>query len=181
LPSALRCGTLKHSTNNTLTRRLLTDAWRAPQFVATYTQWTIEILEQQRHYHHDVATRQRALLQRVHLVTSWLFGLTAVGALMHLVVHTRWLSLVTTSFPAFGASLHGALAQSEAYRLSQTSERLVTQLQGAIERIRAAVDEARPAGETAGIKASIQAAIALILEEHQDWHLLVRPHHLPLG
>jgi hypothetical protein len=25
------------------------------------------------------------------------------------------------------------------------------------------------------------AAIALILEEHQDWHLLVRPHRLPLA
>ena len=24
-------------------------------------------------------------------------------------------------------------------------------------------------------------AIELILEEHQDWHMLVRPHHLPLA
>ena len=28
---------------------------------------------------------------------------------------------------------------------------------------------------------AIEAAIALILEEHQDWHLLVRPHNLPLA
>jgi len=27
----------------------------------------------------------------------------------------------------------------------------------------------------------VEAALALILEEHQDWHMLVRPHHLPLG
>ena len=34
---------------------------------------------------------------------------------------------------------------------------------------------------TAALKAAIEAAIALILEEHQDWHLLVRPHNLPLA
>jgi hypothetical protein len=31
------------------------------------------------------------------------------------------------------------------------------------------------------IKNSIEGAIALILKEHQDWQMLVRPHHLPLG
>lgn len=167
--------------NEPLARELLANAWSDRRFVASYTRWTMEILEQQRHYHHGIATRQRALLHRVHIVTSSLFGLTALGALLHLAVHTMWLSLITTFFPALGASLHGALAQSEAYRLGQTSERLVTQLKGVIDRIRAAVDEARPGGEVTGIKAAIQAAMALILEEHQDWHLLVRPHHLPLG
>jgi hypothetical protein len=38
-----------------------------------------------------------------------------------------------------------------------------------------------PAGDLAALKASIEAAIALILEEHQDWNLLVRPHRLPLA
>jgi PGDYG protein len=166
--------------NEALAQELLGSAWSDARFVASYTRWTMEILEQQRHYHHSIATRQRALLHRVHAVTSALFGLTALGALLHLAVHTMWLSLVTTSFPALGASLHGALAQSEAYRLGQTSERLFMQLTGAIDRIRVAVG-AGAGGEVAGIKASIQAAIALILEEHQDWHLLVRPHHLPLG
>ncbi len=167
--------------NEPLARELLANAWSDERFIASYTRWTIEILEQQRHYHHGVATRQRALLHRVHAVSSGLFGLTALGALLHLMVHTMWLSLVTTSFPALGASLHGALAQSEAYRLGQTSERLVTQLKGAIVRIRAAADEAHPASDITRVKAEIQAAMALILEEHQDWHLLVRPHHLPLG
>jgi len=107
-------------------------------------------------------------------VNNWLFGLTGIGALLHLIVHTLWLSIVTTFFPALGASLHGALAQSEAYRLGATSERLVGELQDAINKIRAAAD----AGTS---KISIEAAIALLLEEHQDWHMLVRPHHLPLG
>jgi hypothetical protein len=31
------------------------------------------------------------------------------------------------------------------------------------------------------VRIAIQAAMALILEEHQDWHLLVRPHQLPLA
>jgi hypothetical protein len=100
---------------------------------------------------------------------------------MHLVIHTLWLSLVTTFFPALGASLHGALAQSEAYRLGTTSARLVAELQAAIARIRAALDERGTTGDVQGLKAAIEAAISLILEEHQDWHLLVRPHNLPLA
>jgi len=101
--------------------------------------------------------------------------------LLHLLVHTLWLSLVTMFFPALGSSLHGALAQSEAYRLGTTSARLVTELEGAILRIREALGARASAGDVQGIKACIEAAIALILEEHQDWHLLVRPHNLPLA
>jgi hypothetical protein len=117
----------------------------------------------------------------VHTVNSYLFGLTALGAMLHLAIHTLWLSLITMFFPALGASLHGALAQSEAYRLGTTSERLVVELQGAMLRIRTALDEEAATNDIAGLKASIEAAIALILEEHQDWHLLVRPHNLPLA
>ena len=109
-------------------------------------------------------------------------------------MHTLWLSLVTTFFPALAASLHGALAQSESYRLHATSERLVVDLQGAIDRIRASLTPSLTpslapgltasvpeGGVTVPLKASVEAAIALILEEHQDWHMLVRPHHLPLA
>jgi hypothetical protein len=172
--------------NEDMTRDKLVGAWSDDAFIASYAAWTIAILESQRHYHQRVATRQHALLHRVHALNIWLFGLTGVGAFMHLVIHTLWLSLITTFFPALGASLHGALAQSEAYRLSVTSKRLVAELQGAIHRIRASLSTERPqgansVGDAKAIKASIQAAIALILEEHQDWHMLVRPHRLPLG
>jgi PGDYG protein len=164
-----------------LARELLAKAWSDREFISSYSRWAIETLEEQRHYHHRTATRQHALLHRVHIVTTWLFGLTALGALTHLLMHTIWLSMLTTFFPALGASLHGALAQSEAYRLGKTSERLVTQLQESIIRIRAAFDQSVSTGNPKALKTSIEAAIALILEEHQDWHLLVRPHHLPLG
>jgi hypothetical protein len=164
-----------------LARKLLATAWSNPAFVASYTRWTIDILEQQRHYHHGVALKQHALLHRVHRVNSALFALTALGALLHLVIHTLWLSLITTFFPALGASLHGALAQSEAYRLGATSERLVAELQGAINRIRATIDVNGSASDVGALKASIEAAIAMILEEHQNWHLLIRPHGLPLA
>jgi len=164
-----------------LARDLLANAWSDRTFIASYSRWTMETLEEQRHYHHRTATRQHALLHRVHVVTTWLFGLTALGALMHLLLHTIWLSMLTTFFPALGASLHGALAQSEAYRLGKTSERLVTQLQESIAHIRAAFDQSVTSGDPTAVKSAIQHAIAAILEEHQDWHLLVRPHHLPLG
>jgi hypothetical protein len=164
-----------------LARAQLEHAWTDPKFITSYALWTVSILEAQTHYHHRVAIKQHALLHRVHTVTIVLFGLTAVGALMHLMVHSIWLSVITTFFPALAASLHGALAQSEAYRLGATSERLQAELSGAISRIRAALARQDPSPGVASIKESIQEAIELILEEHQDWHMLVRPHHLPLG
>ncbi len=163
-----------------LARTLCNEAWQDPQFGSQYARWTIDILEGQRHYHQRLALRQHALLHRVHALNGWLFGLTALAALTHLLVHTIWLSLVTTFFPALGASLHGALAQSESYRLGATSERLVVDLRGAMDRVRAAEQSGGPANRSA-LKAAIEAAIALILEEHQDWHMLVRPHQLPLA
>ena len=167
--------------NEPLARKLLSTAWSNPEFISSYAGWTVDILEQQRHYHFRIASKQQALRHRVHNVNTTLFALTALGALLHLVLHTLWLSLVTTFFPALGASLHGALAQSEAYRLGTTSARLVGELQGAIDRIRAASQERDAGGDVLALKAAIEAAIALILEEHQDWHLLVRPHNLPLA
>ena len=163
-----------------LAQKVLANAWADREFVCSYARWTIEILQQQQHYHQGIATKQHALQHRVHNVNIWLFGLTALGALLHLAVHTIWLSVLTTFFPALGASLHGALAQSEAHRLGQTSRRLVAQLQGLIDRIRAIVDAAG-SPDVPSLKVEIQAALALILEEHKDWHLLVRPHQLPLG
>jgi hypothetical protein len=162
-------------------RTLLAGAWSDPAFVGSYIEWTLGILEQQRRYHCRVAAKQHALLHRVHSINGALFGLTALGAVLHLVIHTLWLSLVTTFFPALGASLHGALAQSEAYRLGATSERLSAELAGAIEAIRSAVTATTPGEDSGALKVSIEAAVALILEEHQDWNLLVRPHHLPLA
>ncbi|HEX2790261.1 MAG TPA: hypothetical protein VHN17_07505 [Steroidobacteraceae bacterium] len=162
-------------------RALLAQAWSDPEFVQDYAQWTIAILQAQKHYHACIAVRQHALLHRVHRVTSGLFGLTALGAMMHLLLHTLWLTLVTTFFPALGASLHGALAQSEAYRLGATSERLVHELQAAIDDIRTALARCSEVSGVAALKASVEAAISLIVEEHQDWQMLVRPHHLPLA
>src|SRR6202041_1152571 len=139
--------------NEPLARQLLAAAWSDPAFISSYTQWTIDILEQQRHYHHRIASKQHALRHRVHKVNTALFGLTALGALLHLVIHTLWLSLVTTFFPALGASLHGALAQSEAYRLGTTSERLAGELKGTMDRIRATLDPGGSASDVAALKA----------------------------
>jgi hypothetical protein len=167
--------------NEHLARTLLDGAWSDPAFISTYARWTVGVLEAQTHYHHRVALRQHALLHRVHSVNIGLFGLTALGALLHLAVHTVWLSLITTFFPALGASLHGALAQSESYRLGTTSERLEVELQQAIGDIRAPLERQGASPSPGPIKESIREAIELILEEHQDWHMLVRPHHLPLA
>jgi len=57
----------------------------------------------------------------------------------------------------------------------------VAQLPGAVGRIHATLDRQDPLRSAGAIRESIQEALELILEEHQDWHMLVRPHHLPLA
>lgn len=91
------------------------------------------------------------------------------------------LTLMTTFLPALGASLHGALAQSEAYRLQTTSERLAGELGRRIEALRNVAAAADPGAGTALLRAEVLNSVGLILDEHNDWHMLVRLHHLPLG
>jgi hypothetical protein len=40
---------------------------------------------------------------------------------------------------------------------------------------------ATPGADSSVLKAEIEAALILILEEYQDWNLLVRPQRLPLA
>ncbi len=164
-------------------RSRLTGVWSDPAFISGYSSWFIGILEEQRHYHRTLAVRQESLLHRVHRINATLFGLTGIAALAHLLVHSLWLSIVTTFFPALGASLHGALAQSESYRLTATSERLVHQLAEAAERIAEGARQVLSGGPgfAAAFQGEIRAVVGLLLEEHRDWHLMVRPHHLPLA
>jgi hypothetical protein len=151
--------------------------WSDTAFVEEYMAWALAQFDAQRRYHDQLTLRSEALMHRVHKINAWLFMLTLAGALMHLVVHSMWLSFVTIVFPALAASLHGALAQTEAYRQAAISRRLCAEL----EKTMAMIASHCPALERDRVRGAIAAGLTLILEEHRDWHMLVRPHHLPLG
>ncbi|MBV8504128.1 MAG: hypothetical protein JO006_20700 [Paucibacter sp.] len=148
--------------------------------VAPWARWMRAVVAGQQHYHERVAHRYHALQHRVHQINAALFVLTALGTAAHLFWHQSWLLLMATVLPALGAALHGALAQSEAYRLEMNSRRLGAELL-ALHAAIGAVDLS--ASETARprLRALGQKALDLILAEHHDWHQLVRPHRLPLG
>lgn len=171
---------LCHS-HSQLAHTALAGIWADPQFVLDYGRWTIGVLEDQRQYHLRVRERQHALLHRVHRINTWLFGMTGLAALAHLLIHSRVLTLITTFLPALGASLHGALAQSEAYRLEATAARLASELAKMIGPIRTVLNAPDPLAGVAVLRAAVLNAVELIMDEHDDWHMLVRPHHLPLG
>jgi hypothetical protein len=160
--------------NETQAHAALADAWTDAAFTSAYSFWAAGVLEAQQAYHERVARWNHVLRHRIHAITTTLFALTAVAALAHLAVHSRALSLVTTVFPALAAALHGALAQSECYRLEVGSERVAAELARYIGEIRSAHD-------IAALQDAVRGAIALLLQEHQDWTMLVKPHHLPLG
>ena len=162
-------------------RQLRAGAWQEPTFVARYLTWAVQVFEGQKAYHHRLALRQHALLHRVHRINNVLFGMTAIGASMHLFVHSLWLTLVTTFFPSLAASLHGALAQSEAFRLARTSEKMAEDLHVAIRRITELSAKSDRTQALAEVRGFIGETLAILLQEHQAWHMLVRPHDLPLA
>ncbi|MES2127013.1 MAG: hypothetical protein V4463_07050 [Pseudomonadota bacterium] len=161
--------------NEALARELVPDLWKDPAFAPAYARWAAAVLHGQRYYHHQVYQREHALQHRIHGLTAALFALTAAGALAHLFVHAAWLTGLTTFFPALGGSLHGALAQSESFRLEHRSRRLEQEMASAA----ALLD--RGADSVEQMRACVADALTLILDEHQDWHMLVRPHQLSLA
>jgi len=105
-------------------------------------------------------------------VNTTLFALTALGALLHLVSYAVAVA-GDDVLPRARRPLHGALANPKptgsarrrsAWWPNCRSDRSHSR-RGSIPWIRRATSTA--------LKAAIEAAIALILEEHQDWHLLV--------
>jgi len=162
-----------------LARELVLNAWSEPLFVANYARWALDILDRRRRHHLDSAKTQKTLLRRIHAINVGLFGMTFLAGILNLALHAAWLSLVAAFFPALGASLYGALAQSEAYRLGTTSARLAEDLEITARRIQAVANP--DGGDTSVLKAEIETALRLILEEYQDWSLLIRRQRLPMA
>jgi len=156
-------------------------SWQEDAFVAEYGAWCRSLIDEQVHYHHHVAALNRALRHRAHQITTALFVMTGLGAALHLVWHANALLLLTMWFPALGASLHGAIAQSEAYRLVVSAERLEFELGAHLLSMDTALAQTSLAERGAALRVAVKAALSTILDEHEDWLMLVRPHHLPLG
>ncbi len=162
-------------------REALAGAWQRPTFRAAFGRWASALLAGQRHYHQRTGRHHALLQRRVQRLSGLLFGLTALAAALHLVWHADVLLIATTAFPAFGAALHGALTQAESHRLQESAARLDAQLGALMDEIEQALVDADDAASAAALHRAAYAALHLILDEHQRWHHLVRPQHLPLG
>ncbi|MBV8125153.1 MAG: hypothetical protein JOY60_04330 [Burkholderiaceae bacterium] len=159
----------------------LGNIWSKPAFVEAYARWALFILDGQIYYHRNNHLRHHHLLHRVHLINNVLFAATAIGAVSHLFFHAGWLSIMTAIFPALAAALHGALAQSESYRLASISRQLASELGVDRKAIQNALDAGLDEHRVEQIQRSIKTALITILNEHKDWHMLVHPHRLNLG
>lgn len=159
--------------------------WQDPMMIHQYGHWAIGVLRGQRCYHESVRKEARALEHRVHRIILILFMATAISVCAHFFVHIKsyseWLSLLSIFFPALIAALHGALAQSEAFHMEQSSEQLVARLDTVISGIEAALVSEIVQSESGLVKQAVRAALAAILDEHQDWYETVSPHEIPLG
>jgi len=162
-------------------RTALAAAWHRPDFGNAYGRWVADVLARQVVYQSRVNEESHRLNHNVHAITEGLFVLTALAALAHLFIHSAWLTVATVFFPALGAALHGALFQSESSRMELLSGQLKDALTALGRDIDAALAEPDAATRTDKLKAIVGQALTQILEEHEGWHMLVRPHSLPIA
>lgn len=62
-----------------------------------------------------------------------------------------------------------------------SAERLEFELGAHLSSIDAALAQTSLAERVAALRAAVKATLPTLLDEHEDWLRLVRPHHLPLG
>lgn len=87
-----------------------------------YLRDALALVASQAQYHHRRSHVEETFEHRLHRAGMTCFVLTFVACAAHLVVHSPWLTLVTTFLPALGAALAGIVVQSEAVRLAAASE-----------------------------------------------------------
>jgi len=135
------------------------------------------------HYHEATARRRGAWENRLLVVTSVLFGITLVAAVLHLLglgehgEHpSEWgLVLVVLSIcvPAIGAAVHGIRAQSQFRRHCQRSTRMA----GMLERLESDMSRAHSLEEIREVAAATER---LMREENNDWFGVMRFHDMEL-
>ena len=168
--------------NEPLARELLVDAWSDPEFVSSYAQWTIDILERAAPL--PLPHREQAPCAAASRAPREQRSVRADGA-RRAAAPRRAHALAVAGNDFFPGARRLIARRARAIRSLPARHHLRTPGGRSAGRDRRAFarrsTRASPPATSHALKAAIEAAIALILEEHQDWHLLVRPHNLPLA
>lgn len=134
-------------------------------------------------YHETTARRRGAWENRLLTVTSVLFGITLVAAVLHLLGvgehgehRSEWgLVLVVLSIcvPAIGAAVHGIRTQSQFRRHCQRSTRMA----GMLEHLETDMSQAHSLERIREVAAETER---LMREENNDWFGVMRFHDMEL-
>ncbi len=102
--------------------------YRMSEHNAEVLDYIHSVLEKHRDYHRCSARDLQRNQRYLHRLAFGLFFSTFVVVTLHFLVHLPWSLFFTAFFPAWGAAIHGILAQNEVARLSAMSGQVWRQL-----------------------------------------------------
>jgi hypothetical protein len=143
------------------------------------------ILEEQLTYHRNNVAKLAKVEHRLHKTGEWLFSLTAVGCMLHLVVHfvfwddlphrlalslSHGLTFVAGVLPALGAAVLGIRNVGEFGRLEMRSRAMAAALQ----HMHKMFDENEPSHlSRISLSEELETLAAQMMSETADWRTLI--------
>jgi hypothetical protein len=120
-------------------------------------------------WHRGNAERFKAVADRLHGMSKWLFYLTGGACALHLAgVHWPWLTLVAAAFPAFGAAMGAVAMHLQLERIAKHSTAMATQLAHLDAYLK------RVPGKSAAVARPCEEIAECMITEVLDWRTLFR-------
>lgn len=155
-------------------------ACRNAPFVATEHRDTAgdfarKLIKDQIAYHEKNHARLHRAHHNLHTASTALFLITFAAAFAHVVWHPQWVLIVTASFPALAAAIHGILTKQEMARVAAKSADTARQLRGFVQAIE---DETEAAGDDKAerwlrLRQIVADAAETMSAENQEWLTLI--------
>lgn len=127
-------------------------------------------------YHENNYPRFHKIHERLHITGNVLFALVLIAVLVHIVLHTKWLTLLVAVFPAFGAAFYGIRTQAEFEQIAKRSWAMSTRLK----EIKRELDSPEFNITYRGISEQAKNAAQILSSETLDWRIVFQSKRLVL-
>jgi hypothetical protein len=135
------------------------------------------VIRDQAKFHKRTRESRERMYETLHILSLALFGLAAVGVIVHFVrPQTEGLLLLTAFCPAFGAALHGIATKLEIARIAAQSQ----QLRSRLVTIGVAVSRGRRVASSGSWECAVRLrtdaieVASMLSQENVQWRNLIR-------
>ena len=131
------------------------------------------VLEDQIDYHEKTASDNHKLHHRLHSLSLFLFVMTVVGVVAHLLVYVEWLLILTAALPALAAGFHGILTKLEWSRVSNKSHQTADKLKIILNNLQELEIQEDNYKSYEQLKHYVKLSTQIMSEENIQWQMLI--------